>query len=255
MISWPLIKYVLTAAKRDRLAFSLLLLMAVAASLSILMGSTAVVEKNNFAVVFMAGSLRFVTMLGLVLFVVSYIRRAFDTKDVEYLLSRPIGRVSFVLSHGVAFSILAALTGAVASLVVIGIAGNLTDNIILWSASLIVELVIMVNAAMFFALVLPSTTMSALATLALYALARLMGELLGILDHATAQELAFLPVLSVVMQAVSLIVPRLDLLGQTSWLIYPDQSGVTGLFLLTQMVVYTALVMAASIVDLSRRQF
>ena len=52
-----------------------------------------------FALSYTAGGLRIIGVLSLVLFISFYIRRAFDTKDVDLNLTRPVSRVSFLLSH------------------------------------------------------------------------------------------------------------------------------------------------------------
>jgi hypothetical protein len=204
-------------------------------------------------VVFTAGALRMAGVLGLVLFVVFHVRRSFENKDVEYILSRPISRVSFILSHAAAFCFLAILTGLVIAFVVMGqMPHGLYGRIPIWAVSIIAEFVIMVNVALFFSMVLSSATTGVLASLALYMLARLMGELLGIADHEMDSHM--LKILGVVMQGISLIVPRLDLMGQTSWLIYGD-AGIGYGFILAQTAVYSGLVLSAAIVDLVRRQF
>ena len=255
MFSWPLVTYVLMAALRDRLIISLVILVATGASLAVFIGSSAVVEKSLFAAVFTAAGLRFAGVAGLVLFIVFYMRRAFDTKDVEFLLARPLSRPAFLLSHAAAFSVLAIF---VAGAVVIAVAvmlpqGTGLDALALWGASLAVEFIIMANAALFFSMVLSSAVGGVLATGGLYVLARLMGEILGVLG--VAQPLPLYSLLSYVMKTVALIVPRLDLMGQTSWLIYGVGGGVNISFVLMQGVIYSSLLVCAALVDLIRRQF
>lgn len=255
MPSWPLVTYVLMAALRDRLIVSLAILVIVGSSIAVFIGSSAVVEKALFAAVFTAAGLRFAGVAGLVLFVVFYLRRAFDTKDVEFLLARPLSRTGFLLSHAAAFSVLAVfMAGAVVLAVAVLLPeGAGSGALLLWGASLAAEFVIMANAALFFSMVLSSAVGGVMAAGALYVLARLMGEILGILD--TAQELPFYSLLSTVMKAVSLIVPRLDLMGQTSWLLYGAGGGIGLSFVLAQGVIYTAFLVCAALVDLTRRQF
>ncbi len=255
MFSWPLVTYVLMAALRDRLIISLIILVAVGTSLSVFIGSSAVVEKALFAAVYTASGLRFAGVAGLVLFVVFYMRRAFDTKDVEFLLARPLSRTAFLLSHAAAFSILAVFMAGAVVLAVMTLLPHDTgsDALILWGASIAVEFVIMVNAALFFSMVLSSAVGGVLAAGGLYILARLMGEILGILG--AAQLLPFYSLLSYGMKTVALIVPRLDLMGQTSWLLYGIDGGIGVLFVLMQGVIYSALLMCAALVDLTRRQF
>ncbi len=253
MISWPLVRYALTAAFRDRLIPSLLAVMAIGACVSIVLGSAAIVESGQFAVVFIAGSLRFIAVLGLVLFVVFHLRRSFETKDVEYLLSRPVGRTAFILSHAAAFFVLAVVMAcAVTGIVLIMTPPAYYPTAFLWGASVAAELVIMVSAALFFAMVLTSAASGVLATLGLYTLARLMGELLGTIEHDLSSRL--MQILGVVMQAVSLIVPRLDLMAQTSWIVY-GQADISLGFIALQAVIYSAFILAAASIDLNRRQF
>src|SRR5262245_40850313 len=110
-MSWPLVKYVLTAAFRHRLLISLLILLLVSVSLAIFMCSVARVEHTRFALVFAAGGLRLAGVTGLVLFAVFHIRRSFESKDVEFLLSRPVSRVQFLFSCAIAFILLGVIFG------------------------------------------------------------------------------------------------------------------------------------------------
>lgn len=253
MFSWTVVRYVLTAAVRDRLILSFLLIAIVGASMSVFLGSAAITESDQFAVVFAGGVLRLFGMVGLVLFVVFYIRRAFDSKDVEILLSRPVSRVSFLLSHSAAFSILAFIVAVVVFLTVCAIAPNsLGAGHGLWAFSLLVEYIIIVNVALFFAMVLPNAAIGSMVVFALYLLSRIIGQVLGIIDAGIA--VSGFDVLANAMHIISLIVPRLDLMAQTSWLIYgPDQIGYG--FILFQGIAYTALVILAALVDLVKRQF
>lgn len=253
MISWPLMKYVLTAAIRDRLILSMFLLMAVGASLAIFLGSAAIIEADQFAVVFAAGGLRFAGAAGLVLFIVFYLRRAFDSKDVEFMLSRPVSRIAYVCSHSAAFTVLAASVACLVALTVCALApGAVGEGHMLWAFSLLVEYVMIANVAMFFAMVLPSAAAGTLAVFALYILARMIGQILGII-HIGMSMTGF-TILSQTMHLISLIVPRLDLMAQSTWLIYgPD--GIGYLFILVQGLTYSALVILATLVDLVRRQF
>lgn len=256
MVTWPLVKYVIKAGIRDKLFISLILLIVVGVSISFFMGSAAIIEKKDFASTFSAGGLRFLGAAGLILFVCFYIRRAFETKDVEFLLSRPISRPSFMISHALALSLLAVSVGVMILLPMMIVQwGTFDAGYLLWGVSIIVELILMANVALFFSMVLSSAVASALATFGFYVLARLMGVLLGIIDSGSG--IPFVGrVIDYIMQAISLIIPRLDLMGQTSWLVYGVEDGGVGFgFVVMQGVVFLVLVSAASIVDLVRRQF
>ncbi len=253
-MSWPLIKYVLKAAFRDRLVLSLIILLLLGTSLSVFMGSAAVTEQDYFALVFAAGSLRFLGIAGLVLFVVFFVRRSFESRDVEYLLSRPISRVEFLLSYAFSFSMLAVTLGVVQGLCLYIIGPHLFGpGTMLWVVSAVVENILMVSVALFFSMVLTSAASATMATFAFYILARMMGQILGIIDGGS--KIYNLEFLEIIMQGISSVMPRLDLMGQSTWLIYgPDVSVGYG-FIFAQGTVFAALIILASLIDLVRRQF
>jgi hypothetical protein len=168
-MSWPLVKYILTAALRDRLFIALLLVIGVGASLSIFMGSSAVIEGDLFALVFAGASLRLAGTAGLVLFIVFYIRRSFDAGDVDFLLTRPLSRSRYLFSHAFAFSLLAVLVAGftMAALIIIA-PKSISYGTFLWAGSFAAELVVMVNAALFFSLMLNSASAATMAVFGLY---------------------------------------------------------------------------------------
>jgi hypothetical protein len=52
-----------------------------------------------------------------------------------------------------------------------------------------------------------------------------------------------------------MLMPRLDLMTQTSWLIYGPGDVIDYAFIVMQALVFIALVLIASIIDLVRREF
>ena len=273
MFSKHLIRYVLTAALRDKLMMTLVLMILMGAAVAVFMGSASVNEGDSFALVFGAGGLRFLGVAGVILFCCFYIRRSFESKEVEFLLSRPISRMAFLFSHAAAFSVLAFFI-AMAIMITVSIIGK--PNMIglgVWGASIAVEFAIMSVAALFFSMVLSSASGSALATLGFYALSRMIGTLLGIMDLPPTNWI--FAVMGSVMKLISIVVPRLDMMGQTTWLVYgvegsggvkflPDAGayaywmvehlGLAG-FIGVQGIVFVALLMSASAYDFLRRQF
>jgi ABC-type transport system involved in multi-copper enzyme maturation permease subunit len=254
LISRPLIYYVLMAAMRDKLILSLILFMTVGTCVAIFIGSSAVIEADQFALVFASTGLRLAGMMGLVLFAVFYVRRAFETKDIDFLLSRPVSRTCFIVSHAVALSILAVGVALFAELALLLLASKniIIDGHVLWMLSLMVEFVIMINVALFFSMVLSSAASAAMAVAGLYILGRMMGQILGIIDEG--MKIANFEIMSGVMQLVSLIVPRLDLMAQTTWLVYGPGGDGPGI-VLAQGAAYTLLLIVAATIDLRRREF
>lgn len=253
-MSLSLIQYVLKAAIRDKLIIAMLVLIILTSSMSIFMASSAITEQDQFLAVYASGSLRILAVLGLVIFTAFFVRRSFDSKDVEFLLSRPISRVKFVLSYAVAFSILAVTLSLACALALYCMSPHLLSNaFILWCFSIIIETIIMVNLTFAFAMILSSAATIVLAALAFYVLARMMGQILGILDSGTAGPV--MDGVQVIMNMVSAVTPRLDLMGQTSWLVYGIGADVNFMFVAIQGGIFLAVILIVALIDLVLRQF
>lgn len=252
-MSRPLVLYVLTAALRDRLVMAMIITLVVGTSLAVFLGSAAIAEKQQFAMVFAGAGLRLAGVLGLVLFTVFFIRRSFDARDVDFILSRPVSRVEFLLSYAAGLSLLALGMAAAQTLCLYIIGGNLFGpSHISWAVSIAFENIIMVNAALFFSMILSSAATAATATAGFYILARLMGQLLGIID-STGKSTFIYNLMEYILQAISAVMPRLDLMAQTSWLIYGEAVEISSILL--QGAIFTILIITAALIDLVRRQF
>ncbi len=249
-----LFHYILKAAVRDRLVWSVVGICAVVVALSIFFGASAVVEQDQFVKSFAAFGVRLFGVAALTLFVITFVRRSFDARDIEFLLSRPIGRVKFVLSHAAAFSFIALVTAFFLGLSVLFFQfGVYHAGFWVWWTSLAVEFIIMVNVAMFFSFVMNSSTACTMIVFAFYLLARLMGEILGILSKSASEGIML--ILARIMELISIVIPRLDLMGQTKWLVYNNPPELSVLFLVLQGCVFCALAITATIIDMKRRQF
>ena len=64
-----ILKYTLLTAIRDKLYVGLLVILAIAFGLSNLLGSTALAEEDQTAIVYIAGSSRIIFAIGIILFV------------------------------------------------------------------------------------------------------------------------------------------------------------------------------------------
>lgn len=271
MLSKPLVKYVLTAALRDRLAVTFFAMIILAGALSAFLGGASVAEESSFALVFGAGGLRILGATGIVLFCAFYIRRSFEHKEVEFLLSRPVSRLTFLASHAFSFIVLALVAAAAVSVALLLIGKPHPAGLAAWAYSVFIEYALMALMAFFFSMVLTSAAGSALAALGFYVLARLIGTLLGIAQAPPDNALFW--ALNRLMEIISVLIPRFDLMGQTSWLVYGyDGAGVLvqepgtlahdmitaiGMpgFIGLQGVIFGALVFTASAFDFFRRQF
>ncbi|MGH1398998.1 MAG: hypothetical protein ACRBCT_07270 [Alphaproteobacteria bacterium] len=253
-MSLALISYVWTAAMRDRLIIAMLVMLALGASVSVFLASAALTEKDQFAAVLSAGGIRIVGILGLVVFTVFFIRRSIESKDIELLLSRPFSRIQFVASYAIAFSMLATTIALACAACLFATAPHLFGlGHVIWTATLILEYIIVVNIAFFFALMLSSAAVSVMAVVAFYVLSRMMGQFLGIIKAGIAGEKSGW--LENIMNIISMLTPRLDLLSQTTWLIYPIQNASELAFVALQCLLILVIIFIAALIDLLKRQF
>lgn len=253
MINFPVIGYVFKSALRDKLVASMFLTLVATLSISIFMGSSAITESDQFTFVFTSSALRLIGVIGITLFTVFYVRRMYERKDIDYMLSRPISRLGFILSHAVSFiaiaSIIAIAVGAVIGAITVSAANAAIGY---WVLGVWIEFVLVATAAMFFSMILTSPAAGTMATLGLYILGRMMGNLLGVID-AGEFETGF-SILTIVMQIVSIIVPRFDLLVQSGWLVYGEVS-MSLFFMIGHCLSLLALFIVAAWIDLQRKQF
>lgn len=251
-----LIGYILSAVFKDRLLIGYIILLGIAVSLSVFLGSAAITEKDQFSIVFAASSLRLATIVTLILFITIFIRRNFEASNVEYLLSTPLTRLGFLTAHFVAFSILASLLVVASSSIIFFMptVGGQIEGKILWAGSLWIESVIIVFTACFFAFTLKNSVFAILASFLFYILSRLIGGILFIIQNGGGENIVT-NLIEKLMLLISIFVPRLDLMGQSSWLIYSDNLSINFTFIMTQGIVFCALVFIASYIDLKRKQF
>lgn len=253
-MNWSLFRYILIAARRDRFFLSVFFLLIITICLAVFFGSSVVTEQDRFATTVAAFGFRLFGVTALVFFTVSYIRRSFESRDIDYLLSRPIGRVRFVLTHAAGFSFLALITAVLLGGTTVALESiNLHQGILLWWVSIAAEFVIMANVAMFFSFVIGSTTACMAAAFSFYLLSRLMGEILGILQKGADGPILML--LSKLMELISIFIPRFDLLGQTKWILYGIPPEISVGFILAHAGIFLSLIVGATVIDLHRRQF
>lgn len=252
------LRYVWLTAVRDRL-FTVIAALCVAIFMATwIVGGAAIVEGEYASLALAAGSLRAVLMLGLMVFVCFHVQALFDSKEIEAILARPLHRSGFVLTYWLAGALPAA---ALVALVCVGMLILYPPSLAgwaVWSASLLLEALLVVALSLTIALAMNSAVASAVCTMAVYALGREIGFLLAVTSGqfgVGTQAGAAGHSVETMMQTLALVVPRLDLFGQSEWLLYGPSAGLGSYWFAAQAAVYTALVLAVACVDLRQRRF
>lgn len=250
------IRYVLLTATRDRLFFGLLLGILAAAYLSSVLGSTAMLEVQQMTISFTAASARVIIMVGLIVFIGFHMRNAFDAREIDVLLSRPISRTTLVLSYWLGFITVGTLLvlPTVALMAYVGILN--TTGYLLWSVSLILETWLVVTIALFASLTIKSGVGTVLASMAIYTVSRMMGFFVATTKTGVLFETENINLSArYLMQAISTVVPRLDFFAKSKWLIYGPKSYDDLWLFLMQAGVFIPLLLIAAIIDFKRKQF
>jgi Cu-processing system permease protein len=248
----PTMRFVLITALRDRLFASLFVLLAILLSLSVYLGGAAVTEAGETSLVYAAGSARVLVTLGLAVFVAFHTERLHETRDVEALLSRPITRNTFVFSYWLAIGVIAVLT-LLPLIVVIFAFQRSFAGAAAWSLTVLLESLVVVAFAIFAGLSFSRAIPTIFATVGFYALARLVGFFLGI-SEGTART-GINRIANPMMEYLGYLLPRLDLAGQTQWLVYGLDGAANVSFIVIQSLIYVILLLTAAMFDLRRRQF
>lgn len=254
MINAPLIMFTLKAAVRDKLFLGAFIVVSLACALSVFFGTSASVEQNQFTAIYAAGSIRLICALALMLSVCFYVRRLAEAGQFEYLLTKPISRVSFTLSNSISFSLISAIIVLIIAIPIkiltLNIDGTVTT---MWLLSIFIEMLIVTNAALFFSMTLKSSFSATLATMSFYIFGRLIGDILGVVHSGKVSGDYVL--LSKIFEPISLLVPRLDLMGQSSWLIYGGYDVSSLSYIFVHGILFCLMLILATTIDLLRKEF
>lgn len=248
----PTIRLVIITALRDRLFVSLLALLAAAFGISVYLGAAALTEASEMTVVYAAGASRVVVVLGLIVFTAFHVERLFDTREIEAILSRAISRGRFAFSYWLGLAAIAMLF-IVPAAVMTMIFSFSYMGAAAWSASVFLEALIVLAFTLFAAFTMERAIPTIFTAVGFYALARLMSFFTGI--ALTGNQSGLNHIANTMITAMSYMVPRLDLAGQTRWLVYePDIGKILGL-LAAQTAIYVPLLLSAAVFDLRRKYF
>ncbi len=251
------IRYILLTALRDLLFTGLLLGAVIATWLSHVLGSMALVETREMALSFAGGSCRVILVLGLVVFVCFHIRQAFESRELDVFLSRPISRASLVLSYWLGFAYVALLLvlPTVALIMALGVL-NL-HGFYAWTFTLLLENWLMVAVALFASFTLRSATSAVLVSAGFYVLARMMAFFVMTAESGMfTMGVRFVKIIMVyAIKVVSVAVPRLVMFGKTEWIIYGISHPHELTLIVLQSLIFIPLLLAATIVDFSKKEF
>jgi ABC-type transport system involved in multi-copper enzyme maturation permease subunit len=252
-----IIRYTLITALRDWLFIGLFVIISAAIAISMFLASTALVEQQQMAIAYAAGTSRVIVIGGLIIFVSFHVRRLFENREIEVILSRPMSRGKFVVAYWVGFVVLGIIMAFPLIIALEVLTKPNEIGLLYWGSSLILEIALIMAFALVSALILRSAVTSVLSSFGFYALARMMGFFTATIHVPTAliKSADFSRIMQFVLEAVSVVLPRLDLFGETNWLVYGLNQAENIWVYAVQSAIYIPLLLALAVFDFQRKQF
>ena len=247
-----IILQILYAFKRDALFIGTTIFLILCSCFSAFLGSNAVVEANEAKIVYTAGISRVVVVIGFVIFVSFYIKRMFENHEIEVILSHSISRVKVLLSLFVGFALTLIFLLLPLFLILLILKANFINTLI-WFISVYFEGIIMLSFTLCCSLIIKSFVHALTSCFLMYLIGRIIGNFIAYISLSF--QLNLYSIGCSLLKALSLFIPRLDLFGKTSWLLYGDWSLSTfGIFIL-QMIVFCGIFLSIAVFDLKRKEF
>jgi ABC-type transport system involved in multi-copper enzyme maturation permease subunit len=180
----------------------------------------------------------------------SVAREAAD-KGFELMLSLPLSRATYYFGRWM---------GHAASAVIVALAFSLP--LLLWSApgavaywglSLALELALVAALALFFSMAFRQLLPAVAATAAFYLLARALATIQSVAQSSLLETDWTQRAAQFVIDAIAFVLPRLESATRTDWLLYGAPTANDYLATLGGLALYSALLLAAGLIDLRRR--
>jgi ABC-type transport system involved in multi-copper enzyme maturation permease subunit len=250
-----ILKFILLTGLRDRLYIGLFIALASSFSLSIFLGGTSLVEQQQMTAAYIAGSSRAILAIGTILFVCLNVARAFENKEVEFIISKSISREQFILSYLAGFFCAISLIFIPLITAIAIVTKANTVGLLIWSASLLFELIIIISFSLLASLILKNSFSAIMASFGFYIISRLMGMFVMAInlpqDFTEAKTHGFKSSL----KFLSALFPRLDLFGQSEWLSYGISDFSNIKVMLVQALIYIPLMIFMAFHDFKKKQF
>lgn len=249
-------KYVMLSALRDKLFFGLFIAIISLFGISSLIGFTATTEEALMQSVIFAGSFRLMIIFGMIIFICFHINKSYENKEISFMLSKDISREKFLLSYWISFNLIALLLLIFFLLIFLCFCEYNLLGMLQWVVSILFETMLITMFSILASFVLQSAVFSVFVASGFYIVARLMGFFININLITGSNKIYnfFLELSQTLSKAVSALIPRLDLFGQTKWLVYSADFDVFTIITL-QFIIYTLIMFVMAFYDFRKKQF
>lgn len=215
-------------------------------------GELAITETREIQAAMLATIARWFLVMTAALFVITSMVRELNDKGTGLILSLPISRTSYYLGKYLGFLALSLVIAASISLLLL----LYTEPawLVIWFISLMCELTIIIAISMLCLFTFSNITVAFIAVIAFYIVSRSMEaiRLLSISPILESENFsqAFM---TWVVNGIAYLLPSLDRYSDSAWLAYGADINVL-YTVISQTLIYLALLIAAGLFDLSRKE-
>jgi len=253
MPSVTLARLVLIEARRGALPWLALAAVAASLALAAFLSQVALTESRALQLAIVASAARACAVFFLAAHVASSLVRELSDKGLELMLSLPLPRSAQYLGRLAGFSACGAALAVVLAAPLLLWAPPAA--VVLWGLSLALECALVAAAALFFTMSLGQLVAGLSATAGLYVLSRTIASVQAIASSPLAEDSTAHDIARWAVDAVALLLPRLDSVTRTEWLLYGAPSLQAYAAAIAGLLAYIALLAAAGLFDFHRESF
>ena len=243
----------LIEAVRNRLLWLAVMVVVTAFGLSQFLNQVAITESREIQTALLAAPLRIAAVFIVAVFVITSMVRELSDKVTELLLSLPAPRSAYFFGKFSGYALVATVLALLTALPLVPFANF--QGLALWTASLICELLIVAAMSLFCVLSFAQVVPAFAAVAGFYLLSRSMAAM-QIIASAPLQDTTLTDrVVNAVVDLIALLLPALDGMTQTTWLLgsAPGASALGSV--IGQTALYLVLICSAALFDLHRKNF
>ncbi len=246
-----LARYTLLEARRSGLPWLALACVAAALVLAAFLSQVAITESLQLQAALVAASLRASAVFIVAVHVVTSVVRDSADKGFELVLSLPVSRITLYTGRlaGYAAAGAAVATAFALPLLVWAAPGA----VFAWWLSLMLEAALVAALSLFFVFTLANVVSALSAVAGFYLLSRSITALQAIAAGPAADDGVLGQLARLGMDGVGFLLPRLDAVTRTDWIVYGPPSTAELGMAASGLVLYGALACVAGLVDFHRR--
>lgn len=250
----PIARYTLLEALRNRLLWLALMLVAAGLAFTQFLQQVAITESVQIQAALLAALLRIGAVFILAAYVVTSMVREFNDKVTELILSRPLRRSSYFFGKLAGYAVVALALALISSLPLLLFSP--AARVALWGLSLACELLLVTAFALFCVFSLTQVMSALAAVTCFYLLSRSISALQIMAANPLSDTLsAGQKVVNFVIDAIAFVLPGMDRMTQTGWLLYGAPTAAEFAHVLVQTTAYALLLCGAALFDLQRKNF